>query len=130
MSKLKIEVQFFLEFTNFYKCFIKNYFRIISSLTNFTRKNILFVWTEKVEETFKKLKKLFIFQSILIMFESEKLITLKINVLNEVIETCINQSNDKKHLHLIAFYNRKFTDAELNYKIHDKKLLTIVNSFK
>ncbi len=88
------------------------------------------MWTEKVEETFKKLKKLFIFQSILIMFESEKLITLKINVLNEVIETCINQSNDKKHLHLIAFYNRKFTDAELNYKIHDKKLLTIVNSFK
>ncbi len=43
MSKSKIEVQFFLEFANFYKCFIKKYFRIISSLTNLMRKNILFI---------------------------------------------------------------------------------------
>ena len=64
------------------------------------------------------------------MFESEKLIMLKMNVSDEVIKVCINQSDDKKHLHLIAFYNKKFTDVELNYEIHDKKLLTIVNFFK
>ncbi len=38
MSKSKIKVQFFLEFMNFYKCFIKRYFRIILSLTNLTKK--------------------------------------------------------------------------------------------
>ena len=130
MSKSKIEVQFFLEFANFYKCFIKKYFRIISSLTNLTRKNILFMWTEKAKEAFKKLKKLFIFQSILIMFESGKLIMLEMNALDEAIEACISQSDNKKRLHLIAFHSRKLTDAELNYKIHDKKLLVIVNSFK
>ncbi len=130
MSKLKIEVQFFLKFANFYKHFIKKYFRIILLLTNLMRKNISFMWTEKAEEAFKKLKKLFIFQSILIMFESEKLITLKMNMLNETIEACINQSNDKRHLHFIAFYSKKLTDVELNYKIHNKKLLIIVNSFK
>ncbi len=129
-SKSKIEVQFFLEFANFYKCFIKRYFRIISSLMNLTKKNISFVWTEKAEEAFKKLKKLFIFQSILIMFESEKSITLEMNVSNEAIETCINQSDDKRCLHFIAYYNHKLTIAELNYEIHDKKLLVIVNSFK
>ncbi len=43
MSKSKIKVQFFLEFVNFYKHFIKRYFRIISSLTNFMKKNISFV---------------------------------------------------------------------------------------
>ncbi len=130
MSKLKIEVQFFLEFANFYKHFIKKYFRIISSLTNLTRKNISFVWTEKAEEAFKKLKKLFIFQSILIMFESEKLIMLKMNASDKAIEACISQSNDKRCLHFIAFHSKKFTDVELNYKIHDKKLLIIVDSFK
>ncbi len=131
MSKSKIEVQFFLEFANFYKCFIKRYFRIVSSLTNLTKKNISFMWTEKAEEAFKKLKKLFIFQSILIMFESEKSITLEINASNEAIETCINQSDDKRRLHSIAYYNCKLTVAELNYEIHDKKLLVaIVNSFK
>ncbi len=129
-SKSKIEVQFFLEFANFYRCFIEKYFRIVSSLTNLTRKDISFVWTEKAEEAFKKLKKLFIFQSVLIMFESEKLITLEMNASDEAIEACISQSDDKKRLHLIAFHSRKLTDAELNYEIHDKKLLAIVDSFK
>jgi len=64
------------------------------------------------------------------MFESEKSIMLKMNVSDEAIETCINQSDDKRHLHFIAYYSCKLTVAELNYKIHDKKLLTIVNSFK
>ncbi len=130
MSKSKIEVQFFLEFANFYRRFIEKYFRIVLSLTNLTRKNISFVWSEKAEEAFKKLKKLFIFQSVLIMFESEKLITLKMNMSDEAIKACISQSNDKKRLHLIAFHSRKLTDAELNYKIHDKELLAIVDSFK
>ncbi len=130
MWKSKIKVQFFLEFANFYRCFIEKYFRIISSFTNLTKKNILFMWTEKAEEAFKKLKKLFIFQSILIMFESEKSIMLKMNASDEAIKTCINQSNDKRYLHFIAYYSCKFTVAELNYEIHDKKLLTIVDSFK
>jgi len=64
------------------------------------------------------------------MFESEKSITLKINASNKAIEACINQSNDKKHLHFIAYYSCKLTVAELNYEIHDKKLLTIINFFK
>ncbi len=130
MSKSKIEVQFFLEFANFYKCFIERYFRVISSFTNLTKKNISFMWIKKAEEAFKKLKKLFIFQSILIMFESEKSITLKTNVSDEVIEIYINQSDDKKHLHFIAYYNCKLTVAELNYEIHNKKLLAIVDFFK
>ncbi len=88
------------------------------------------MWTEKAKEAFKKLKKLFIFQSILIMFESEKLITLKMNVSDEAIEACISQLDDKKRLHLIAFHSKKLTDAELNYEIHDKKLLAIIDFFK
>ncbi len=130
ISKSKIEVQFFLEFANFYRCFIEKYFRIVLLLMNLTKKNISFMWIEKAEEAFKKLKKLFISQSILIMFESEKSITLEMNASDKAIETCINQSDDKRHLHSIAYYNYKLTVAELNYEIHKKKLLAIVNFFK
>ncbi len=55
---------------------------------------------------------------------------LEMNASDEAIETCISQSDDKKCLHSIAYYSCKLTVAELNYEIHDKKLLTIVNSFK
>jgi len=64
------------------------------------------------------------------MFESEKLIMLKTNASDEAIEACISQSDDKRHLHLIAFHSRKLTDAKLNYKIYNKKLLIIVDFFK
>ena len=64
------------------------------------------------------------------MFELKKLITLKTNASDQIIKACIRQSDDKKRLHFIAFHNKKLTDVELNYEIHDKKLLIIVNSFK
>ena len=64
------------------------------------------------------------------MFKSRKSITLKTNALNQTIKVCISQSNDKKRLHLIVFHSKKLTNVKLNYEIHDKKLLTIVNSFK
>ena len=64
------------------------------------------------------------------MFESEKSITLKTNALDQTIKACISQSDDKKRLHLIAFHSKKLTNAELNYEIHDKELLIIINSFK
>ena len=64
------------------------------------------------------------------MFKLKKSIILKTNALDRVIKTCINQSDDKKRLHLIAFYSKKLINVELNYKIHDKKLLIIVDSFK
>ena len=64
------------------------------------------------------------------MFESRKSIVLKTNASDRVIKACISQSDDKKRLHLIAFHSKKLIDAKLNYEIYDKKLLTIVNSFK
>ena len=64
------------------------------------------------------------------MFESKKSIVLETNASDRVIEACISQLDDKKRLYLIAFHNKKITDAKLNYEIHDKKLLTIVDFFK
>ena len=55
---------------------------------------------------------------------------LETDALNRAIEACISQLDNKKCLHLIAFYSQKFQAAEMNYKIHNKKLLAIVNIFK
>ena len=126
----KIETRSLLNFLTYYRKFIKKFFRIVLSITNLTKKNASFIWIKKAEKAFVKLKKLFICQSVLIMFESRKSIVLKTNASDRVIEACISQSDNKKRLHLIAFHSKKLTDTELNYKIHDKKLLTIVDSFK
>ena len=42
----------------------------------------------------------------------------------------LSQSGEDKRLHLVAFHSRKFTTAKINYEIHDKELLAIVDSFQ
>ena len=126
----KIKTRSLLEFLIYYWKFIEKFFKIVSFITNLTKKNTSFIWTEKAKKAFVKLKKLFICQSVLIMFESEKLIILETNASDQVIEACISQSDDKKRLYLIAFHSEKLTNVELNYEIYNKKLLIIVNSFK
>jgi hypothetical protein len=40
------------------------------------------------------------------------------------------QVSEDKKLHPNAFYSRKFSLAKINYEMHDKELLVIVDYFK
>ena len=40
------------------------------------------------------------------------------------------QRDDKNRLHPVAFHSRKFQPMEINYEIHDKELLAVVDAFK
>jgi hypothetical protein len=42
----------------------------------------------------------------------------------------LSQKGDDGRLYLVVFHSRKFTLAEINYEIHDKELLAIVDCFK
>ena len=51
------EVQSFLRFCNFYRRFVCEYGRIARPLTNLTKKDTPFVWTEDCQYMFEELKK-------------------------------------------------------------------------
>jgi len=42
----------------------------------------------------------------------------------------LSQRDDERRLHPVAFHSQKFQAAGINYKIHDKELLTVVDAFK
>ncbi|WMV50697.1 hypothetical protein MTR67_044082, partial [Solanum verrucosum] len=50
------EVRSFVGLASYYPGFVKNFSRIDTHLTNLTKKEIPFEWTEKCEECFQKLK--------------------------------------------------------------------------
>ncbi|WMV32469.1 hypothetical protein MTR67_025854 [Solanum verrucosum] len=52
------EVRSFVGLSSYYRRFVKNFASIATHLTNLTKKEIPFEWTEKCEESFKKLKTL------------------------------------------------------------------------
>ena len=67
---------------------------------------------------------------ILAMFDPVKKIIIKIDTSRIALKSILSQLDEKKRLYPVIFYSRKFTASELNYDIHDKKLLAIVDNFK
>ena len=124
------EVQSFMRFINFYRCFIKNFSKLVKSFTQLTRKNTSFVWNKVCVQAFDDLKKQVSSISVLRHFDSKRQTILEIDASDYVKDEILSQYNDKKVLHSVTFYSKSMTFAECNYHIYDKKLLVIIRCFK
>ena len=124
------EVQAFLGFANFYQRFIQGYSQICTPLTKMTKKEQPFHWECKQREAFEKLKKKFILAPILASFDPKRKIILETNALDQALGSCLSQPDAKGQLHPVAYRSRKFSGPELNYDVHDKELLAIVDAFE
>ena len=67
---------------------------------------------------------------ILAIFNPAKKIMVEINTNRIALSATLSQLNKKDRLYPIILYFRKFTILELNYNIHDKELLIIIDNFK
>ena len=72
MSKNIKNIKKFLDFDNFNRKFIANYFIIIILFTKFIKKNILFIWITIQQKIFDKLKKIFVNILCLTIFKPKK----------------------------------------------------------
>ena len=54
---------------------------------------------------------------------------IETDTLDFVLGSVLSQRDGENRLHRIAFHSWKFEPAEINYKIYDKELLAIVNTF-
>ncbi len=124
------EVQSFVRFVNFYRCFIKNFSKLVKSFTQLTRKDTSFVWNKVCVQAFDDLKKQVSLISVLQHFNSKWQTILKINAFDYVKDEILSQYNDENVFHSVAFYSKSMILAECNYHIYDKKLLVIIQCFE
>ncbi len=52
------------------------------------------------------------------------------NTFDFVVRVIFSQLGENNIFHLVSFRSYKFSPMEINYKIHDKELLTIVDAFE
>ena len=128
-------VQTFIDFVNFYRKFILNYFKIILfliKLTKFAKKNFAFSWNfdESKKAIFKKLKLTFTTVFILTHFDIDVETWIEIDASNYVITTIIFQRKIDENLHFVTYMSKKMSSIECNYEIYDKKLLIIMKIFE
>jgi RNase H-like domain found in reverse transcriptase len=55
---------------------------------------------------------------------------LETNALDKAIKGCISQIEEDSILHLITYYFKKLSLVELNYNVHNKELLAIVDTIE
>ncbi len=124
------DVQSFLNFINFYKWFIKKFFKLINLLTVLIRKDQSFNWIQKYQFVFDWLKQTFITVSILMHYNLNLLVTVKIDIFDYVVIEVMSQQDDNEQLRSMIYFSFKMLFAECNYKIYDKKLLVIIKAFE
>jgi hypothetical protein len=59
-----------------------------------------------------------------------KTVFLEVDTLDFAIDLVLSQYGENGRLHPIAYRSRKFSTIEINYEIHDKELLAIIDTFE
>ncbi len=124
------QIQFFINFCNFYWHFIKNFLKIVHLMIQLTQKKIIFEWNEICQTTFNHMKRRMIETSILHHFDQTHETILEIDSFNYVNDEVLFQYDDEEILHSIVFYSKNMSSAECNYKIYNKELLIIIWAFE
>ena len=124
------DVQAFLGIINYYRKFIERFSQIAQPLTALTRKDVTFVQGHNYKEAFKKLVHRLTITPILAIFDPEREAILKTNASDYAVGACLTQKGDNDKMRTVAFYSHKITGPKLNYDIHDKELLVVVEALR
>jgi hypothetical protein len=122
------EVQSFLGLCNYYRKFVQGYAQLALPLYELCKKDKKWQWENPQRNSFRALKDALLTEPVLKMPDSEKQFIVETDASDKAIGACLNQMDEVGHLHPCAFYSRKLTAPELNYDVHDKELLAIIEA--
>ena len=128
--KLVKAVWSFIGFCNFYQKFIPNFSTLAQTLHNLTKKGVQFHWTKEQDDTFIKLKEIFLSALVIQIPNISKPFHVMTDASLTALGGVLMQTNANGDLHPYAYYSQKFSSAEHNYDIYDKELLAVLHALK
>ena len=123
--KTVTDVRSFTGFAGFYRKWIENFSGILSPITALEKKGTPFLWTDKCEEAFQRIKAEFVKQPILLAFDWGLETIVECDSSDFVVGGILSQKH-ADGLHPVAYFSKKHTPTECNYEIYDKELMAIV----
>lgn len=124
------DVQSFLDFCNFYHCFIYGYSNSIIPLMWLTHKSSSWNFDKKCCAAFEKLKEEFMCAPILTHWvpDTQMIIETASDASDYALTAILSIHTPDGEIHPVAFHSHSFNPAELNYDTHDKELLKPSNT--
>ena len=124
-TKVK-EVQLFLGLANFYRCFVDNFSKIAKPLHKLMHKDTEWKWTDKCQNTFEKLKNIFILQPVLSIVDTTKPLWIESDTSEYTMGAVLSMLQDDGKWHPCAYLLKGFNDTKHNYDMHNKEMMDIM----
>jgi len=95
-----------------------------------THNRVLRKWTGECQNAFEELKNRFINATILCYYHQDRPRQIETDASDLCKAGKLSQCDTDNCWHPLAYHNKRFLPAELNYDVHDKEMVVIVNCFK
>jgi len=119
------EIRSFVGLAGFYRRFIEGFSRIAAPLTQLTRKDQPFAWTDKCEESFLKLKQKLTSAPVLVIPDTGKPFEVYCDASHQGLGCVLMQER-----RVVAYASRQLKNHEKNYPTHDLELAAVVFALK
>ncbi|CAN6463204.1 unnamed protein product [Victoria cruziana] len=120
-----IEVRGFLGLAGYYRKFVHNFSQLVIPMTKLLKKGIEFLWTDKCEKTFRKVKGRLTSAPILNLPKVGETFVVFTDASREGYGGILMQENK-----VIAYTSRQLRQHEKNYVTHDLELGAVVHALK
>lgn len=106
----------FLGKINFYHKFIENAASTLEVFHNLLRKNVPFIWSDKCQEAFDKIKKYLTSSPVLAIFDRAKPITIYSDASGVGIGAILKQMQDDGSERPVAYFSKKLNESQQKQK--------------
>ena len=105
---------------NFYRRYIPKYTDLTEPFANLRKKNVEFIWSEKQEKVFDRLKVIIAKKQVVKFFYPKNDMTLTTDASEHSISGILSQEG-----HPMMYLSRRLTNTEFNYSNREKETLAI-----
>nr|KYP39702.1 Retrovirus-related Pol polyprotein from transposon 17.6 [Cajanus cajan] len=119
------DIRSFVGLAGYYRRFIEGFSRIVAPLTQLTRKEQPFIWTDACERSFEELKRRLTTSPVLVLPDSGEPFDVYCDASHQGLG-CVLMQNGR----VVAYASRQLKIHERNYPTHDLELAAVVFALK
>ena len=122
----KKELMRFLGMTGYYRKFCKNFSSVVAPLTDLLKKEKKYVWDDRCEKAFTKIKTLLLTAPVLVTPDYQKPFKMHVDASDYGAGAVLLQESEQKIDHPISYFSQKFDRHQRNYSTCEKETLALI----
>ena len=124
------DVRSFHGLVNYYRKFIRDFSRLSAPLTDLTKKDVKFIWSEEQEAAFQALKAAIQTAPVLATPDLTQPFTVYVDASTTATGGVLLQHDALNQLHPVAYISHKLEAAQRNYTIGELEMLAVVHALR